>query len=124
MVQPHSALLLVDSYEEECEPEEETEEQQEKKAELLKFQSTVLAVFKTLIFDYRNPAISLTIGEIFSLCIGVKYIGANGLVKVVKGCQAHYQRVAEVVDKYCIPTSRNRHQYTLPPILTVQGQLG
>ena len=73
------------------------------------FRDTVLLAFRKLEIQFNTPAIELTLGELFSLCIGMKYVSSQRKVREICAVPAYFQRVAGVREKY----RANKERYAL-----------
>jgi hypothetical protein len=118
---PHPCLQLVDSPD--LDAFAADTESEERKADLLRFDGTVVAIFRKLVLDFNSPQIALTIGEVYSMCIGAKYLSVDGTVKTIRERPAHYQRVAAAVERNCVCTSRSGTRWALRPFLTAESEL-
>jgi hypothetical protein len=74
----------------------------------------VLSVFRKIGIDFRCHQIELTPGELFSMCIGLRYLSVRGHVKVVKGTKRCFQRIRTIMEEYCSRADRNAPRYIIP----------
>ena len=87
-------------------------------AQFVSFRDTVLLAFRKLEIQFNTSAIELTPGELFSMCIGMKYVSSQRKVREICAVPAYFQRVARVLEKYCVRADNER--YTLPPVQHAQ----
>jgi hypothetical protein len=87
------------------------------------FDRTVVSVFRKLTVDFRNPGIALTLGEIFSLCIGAQYRSARGGAKAIRPTPIYFQRLAAAVERHCLPVRGKSGQFCLPDLVNDCGQI-
>jgi hypothetical protein len=117
----HPLLELIGSSDDDTDTAD-GEIQSEDRARYSSFEKTVLSMFRKLTIDFRIPDITLTIGEIFSMCIGARYLSVNGSVKTIGATAFAFQRVGAVVERGCIPSRRKGH-FVLPPFVNDRDEL-
>jgi hypothetical protein len=117
-------LPLLDSSDPDgLDDEDEPEDDEAQKVDILRFDGTVVAIFRKLILDFNSPQIALIAGEIYSICLGAKDLSASGTVKTIKGAPMHYRRVSEAVERNCVRTTESGTHYRLRSFLIDENQL-
>jgi hypothetical protein len=60
-------------------------EAEPRNADVLRFDGTVVAIFKKLVLGFKNPEIGLTVGEMYTMSVRAESLSVNGTVKTIKG---------------------------------------
>lgn len=91
----------------------------------MKLKHTVLQVFRNLTIQYNTESIELSPGELFSLCIGLKYLSSDGKRKTIMATPAYLQRISAIMQKHCIEQNRKGSggKYTMKKLFDAEGRM-
>lgn len=109
-------------------PPEETNDEpdddlEERIHQYMRLKHTVLQVFRNLTIQYNTENIELSPGELLSLCIGIKYISADGKLKTIMSTPAYLQRIDIIMRKCCIESGNGKSgKYRLKPLFGAAGR--
>jgi hypothetical protein len=68
------------------------------------------------VIDFKNPYISLSVAEVFSLCVGAQYLSKRNTVKTIQSTPHAFQRIAAVLKKHCQCPEKGSREFFLPPM--------